>query len=404
LLGVAPVDNGWPYPRGDFVGLGGNPRVLHFDKRLYEHADHKNAQGFDSATLQTFFRQNVKVGTCGSGEEQALQGSRLALQKALSGQQKDTWSFDPNAAGVATQTWDPPTRTAGSAARWPNANSKLVLVFVGDEDDCSSPQDPSGGVVMLSEPPGSDACSRDATDAAPLGGKQFAVNDFVSYFTNLGRPVAAGFIFPAAQTQCTLQSCTATGLCCPAGGCSAVDGAQGRGTRLLATAKALDTAGVEVVAGSICDPDFGQLLNDIAEIVKPPQTLTLPSEPAESRIAVLRIVDSNGETRKICGRPLVTAQPDLVTAQNTGADWWFVVSDDPGVPVPVSQFVYINPQGQCRANPGETYSAEYLGVVPAGGCLTSDECTQKLGGKPGAFECFIPPDLARGTCTCTSTP
>jgi hypothetical protein len=402
-LGIAPAENGWQYPRGDFVGLGGNPRVLHFDKRLYESPDQRNAQGFDSPTLQAFFRENVRVGTCGSGQEQALQAGRLALQKALSGEQRDTWTFDPNAAGVATQTWDVATRTAGSAARWPNANSKLVVVFVGDEDDCSSPQDPSGGVVMLSEVPGSDACSRDATDAPPLGGKQFPVSDFVSHFTNLGRPVAAAFIVPAAQTQCTLQSCTATGLCCPPGGCSSVDGAQGRGTRLLATATALANAGVEVVAGSICDPRFDLLLNDIAEIVKPPQTLTLPSEPAESRIALLRIVRSNGEVRKLCGRPLQGAYGTIAEAQATGVDWWFTASDDPGLPVPVSRFVYINPQGDCRANPGETYSADYLGVVPAGGCLTDDECTQKLGGKPGAFECFMPPGLARGTCTCKST-
>jgi hypothetical protein len=415
--GIAPAESGWPYPRGDFVGVDANPRVLHFDKRLYESPDARNAQGFDSATLQAFFRQNVLVGTCGSGQEQALQASRLALQKALSGQQRDTWTFDPNAAGTATQTWNAGTRTAGSPAQWPNPNSKLVLVFVGDEDDCSSPQDPSGGVVMLGEPPGSDACSRDATDAPPVGGKQFPVSEFVSYFTSLGRPVAAGFIFPAAQTQCTLQSCTTEGLCCPAGGCSSVDGAQARGTRLLSTASALAAAGVEVVAGSICDPDFGQLLNDIAEIVKPPQTLTLPSTPADSEITLLRIMGPNGDTRKLCGRPLAQGGfANVAEAQATGADWWFTAFDEPGVPVPVSRFVYINPQGGCRANPGETYSADYLGVVPAGGCarmpedgppeasLGSVDCQAKLGGRAESWDCFVPPGMPVGTCTCRSEP
>jgi hypothetical protein len=160
-----------------------------------------------------------------------------------------------------------------------------------------------------------------------------------------------------------------------------------------------------VVAGSICDPDFGKLLEDVAEIVKPPQTLSLPSDPAESRIALLRIADENGTTRKVCGAPLApdaTNTTSLTAAQATGADWWFTASDDPGVPVTVSRFVYINPNGSCRANPGESYSAEYLGVVPASGCATDTDCTQALGGQPGAYSCFVPQGLGRGTCTCAT--
>jgi hypothetical protein len=404
--GISP--NQWPYPQGDFVGQlasaftpvpGPGPRVLHFDKELYGPAA-RNKQGFDRTQLVNMFRENVQVGICGSGQEQALQAGRLALQKALAGQQKDTY----DAAGALRWTAPSPTSLPGSApARWPNPNSKLVVVFVGDEDDCSSPQDPSGGVVMLGEPPGSDACSRDATDTTPVGRKQFPVSDFVSFFTSLGRPVAAGFILPAAQNTCSLATCTTAGLCCPASGCTAQDGAQARGTRLLAAAQGLSQAGVDVVAGSICDPDFGKLLNDIAEIVKPPQTLVLPSEPAESRIALLRIMRPNGDTRKLCGAPLAPGAATLGAAQGTGADWWFTQTGDPGVPVAVSRFVYINPNGSCIANPGETYSADYLGVVPAGGCASDQECTAKLGGTAGDLQCFVPPGLSRGTCTCKGT-
>lgn len=409
----------WPYPQGEFVSFSPapnsslpNPRVLHFDKELYPNPPNPaatNKQNQTSAQLVAWFRENIRVGACGSGQEQALQAGRLAIQKALAGQQKDTRT----AAGLAA--WTAPTATVlngpSAPARWPNPNSKLVVVFVGDEDDCSAPQDPSGGVVWLPEPPGQDACSRDATTGAPLGGKQFPVADFVNYFTNLGRPVAAGFIFPAAQTTCSLQSCTTAGLC---------GTAQAPGHRLLAAAQGLSQAGVEVVAGSICDPDFGSLLDQMADIVKPPQTLSLPSEPAEAQIALLRIMNANGGTRKLCRAALAPGGfADLAAAQATGADWWFTGTADPGPPwdptgtstiaVP-SRFVYINPQGSCIANPGEAYSADYLGVVPEGGCVQMPEdavapvgsvdCQTKLGGQKEQWECFMPAGAARGTCTC----
>jgi hypothetical protein len=249
-----------------------------------------------------------------------------------------------------------------------------------------------------------DACQRDEGASLPLGKKQWPVSDFVSFFTNLGRPVAAAFILPATQTTCSLQTCTTDGLC---------GTAQAQGKRLLRTAQALSAAGVEVVAGSICDPDFGQLLEDIAEIVKPPQSLTLPTEPAEGRITVLRIADENGSTRKLCGAPLAPRSPPyggLGEAQATGADWWFTASGDAGPPfdpdgnttvVVPTRYVYINPAGSCRANPGESYSADYLGVLPEGGCSTVDDCVDKLGGQTSQWQCFKPMgDAFRGTCTC----
>lgn len=428
-VGVA-VDQ-WPYPHGSFVGQAAtttaNPRVLHFDKRLYKTEPQTNSQGFTRLDLEDFFKENVRVGVCGSGQEQALQAARLAIESALSGQQRDTYSYaalDENATPATTASWDGTKRLAGSAAVWPNPNSKLVVVFVGDEDDCSSPQDPSGGVVMLAEGPGVDACTRDATDPAPVGQKEFAVSSFVDYLTGLGRPLAAGFIFPAAQESCSGEGCT-PGLCAdPVCGRTDVCGAQAAGTRLYATAGELRGRGVDVVMGSICDngtsekPGFSAILDEIAEVVKPPSTLTLPSQPAQDAVTLLRIASSNGETRKLCGRPLAPGPATLTAAQDTLADWWFTQSSSPGIgadaggPVAISRFVYINPKGSCRANPGETYSADYLGVVPAGGCVTSASdpdgstyCRDRLGGPVGAFTCFVPPGASTGTCTCSgSTP
>jgi hypothetical protein len=442
------ANDGWPFPDGDFVSSADwvnysgtpNPKVLHFDKSLYTGAG-VNSQGFTIDQLKTFFQQNVKVGTCGSAQEQHLQAARRAIDKAVGGGQWDTRN-----ATNGQVAWTAPSASrlpGGVRAGWPNGNSKLVVVFVGDEDDCSSPQNPSGGVVMLNtESSGHDACTRDASTPEPLGQKEYPVSDFVTYLTNLGRPVAAGFILPAAQTACRLEAnasypaCTTAGLCCPATGCTYTDGAQAPGTRMLALAHGLESAGVDVVAGSICDPSFGDILNDIAQIVKPPETLQLPAVPAEGRITILRIKGTDGNAR-LCGAALAPelAVSTLAAAKSSAADWWFVPSNQPGppafdqvvpgfdpsicgsrsVPCP-TKYIYINPNGSCKANPGETYSADFIGVSPAaspsnpnGGCVQtagdptgSLDCQTKLGGPTGSYDCFIPPGLTRGTCTCKS--
>ncbi len=446
----------WPYPQGDFVswasGSSANPRVLHFDKELYTSG--KNKQGFTRSDLISFFaggtyggasvNGNVMVGTCGSGEEQALHAAWLAVQKAVSTdsnvRQKDTYA---RTSTTPQQTWTARTATGGGGAAGsvadflaPGASSKLVLVFVGDEDDCSSKIDPSGGVVMLAEAAGADACTRDATTPAPLGQKEYAVDFLADQFAGLGRPLGAAFIFPAAQTSCSGDACT-PGLCCDTlctgsvNVCSnATCGAQAPGVRLAAAASALRNRGADVVMGSICDPTFASILDSIADLVKPPTGLTLPSLPAADEVTLLRIAYPDGQTRKVCGNPLAPGSyPTLADAQATGADWWFTATPDvitqAGAwnPVAVSQFVYINPLGACIANPGETYSADYLGQMPAGGCWNDASytpqtgetagdamCRTILGGAAGSWTCYAgvndaqacvaPTQAAPGTCIC----
>lgn len=438
-VGVAV--NQWPYPRGDFVswsdppgsGTRVNPRVLHFDKQLYTGTT--NRQGFTRQDLVNFFagnpvgtNANVITGTCGSGEEQGLSAARLALEKAVAGQQRDTYSM---AAGKQV-TWDATTRAAGSQAEWLHPSSKLVLVFIGDEDDCSSPDDPAAGIVMGAGGPGADACVDDATTPAPNGNKRYdVVTRFVDYFTGLGRPLGAAFIESAAQTSCSgldpalPNSCTPGQCCqmnCPTAGTCGHDsqcGGQASANRFFQAAGLLKSRGADVVAGSICDPDFGALLTQIAELVKPPSTLPLPSMPAESAITLLRIADSSGQTRKVCGRPLAPRSPTNYTLQeaqdavdSTGAhyDWWFASGNQPGPPVALSMYIYINPKGSCIANPGETYSADYLGRVPATGCQSDLDCKNALGGQTDSWTCYagvnaggvcVAPTVASpGTCLC----
>jgi hypothetical protein len=423
--GSAAGQNERPYPDGSFIGLNANPRVVHFDKDLYNCATPPcagavNKQGYTVAQLKTFFTQNVIAGTCGSGEEQGLQAARRALEKAVDHQQFDTVT-DTGAAAGSTPT----------EARWPQENSKLVLVFVGDEDDCSSPKDASAGIVLTGGP-GADSCVADQA-LAPAQQKEFSVSSIVDYFkTTAGdRPLGAAVIASArsasSNNYCQDDTCVAD-ICCDtactgnANVCSTdVCGGQAKGTRLLDAAGQLRNRGADVVAGSICDPNFANILDRIAEIVKPPTGLLLPSQPADEQVAVLRIARADGKTRKTCNGPA----PSTMTAAEAKAanfDWWFTagreqITDAQQQPTVASRFVFINHDTQnCEASGGETYSADYLGRLPAQGCTgaTPEEadayCVSTLGGQSDSWTCFAGVDSAGlcvaptggvvGTCIC----
>jgi hypothetical protein len=415
----------WPYARGDFVSWSGggsaNPRVLHFDKDLYTGT--ANRQGFTADELKAYFiggtvdanpvQGNVIVGTCGSGQEQALQAARLAVQRAIAGQQRDTWDIDGNLS------WTPATRTAGATAEWPHPNAKLVLVFVGDEDDCSAPADSGGGVVWLPLSPEQDTCVNSSHGETV---KQYPVTEIVDYFFSLGRPLGAAFISPTAQSACSGAECTA-GMCCDTvctGSASVCRtntcGAQSPGNRLSAAAAEFRNRGADVVAGSICDPNFGEILAQIADIVKPPSGLVLPTLPAASAVTVLRITDPAGLTRKTCRGPAPAALTEA-EAQAQGYDWWFTATRGaiPADPSSTSLFVHINNDtGDCEANPGETYSADYLGRLPPSGCTPDandrtaannpatgrDQCQDALGGLLDNWACYAEPGETLGTCVC----
>jgi hypothetical protein len=131
----------------------------------------------------------------------------------------------------------------------------------------------------------------------------------------------------------------------------------------------------------------------------------LDSVPATSDITIVRIADSSsGATRRICTQ---------------GVGWWFYDCADttqvPAVsPVPTQCIFIDHASGDCEANPGETYSAEYLGQLPPGGCtgasptvLPSPSCAQALpqadGGPsdPNGWWCYGPAG-GTGTCVCSA--
>jgi hypothetical protein len=389
--------SGEPYPRGNFVSFGTNPKVLHFDKSLYGPGG-VNDQGYTAQQLMDFFARetspgsgvyegNVIVGTCGPGQEQGFTAAKLAIEKALAGDQP----------GVPR-------------SEWPHSGAKMVVVFVGDEDDCSSPESesPSQGIIY-----GTGASGNPCTGSPKL----YPTTTYSGFLSGLGRPLGTAFVVSAhapgtdRYATCTDFDCVA-GLCCASacGGCGASNcGGQQEGVRFLEMRDQLGAGASpasDIVAGSICDPNFGTILERVADIVKPPDVLELPTPPASDVLTVLRIVDRAGLTSKTCvgpaGAGLTEAQAAATGCGGGPCDWWFV-ADRSGSrdSLQVSQFVYINPASTyCQANPGETYSADYLGRLPEDGCTSANDCVAALGGSLADWTCEVPIVGQPGTCVC----
>jgi hypothetical protein len=340
---------GAPYPAGDLMSAGSNPKVLDFWKDL-DWASWNTATPDPRITaLVQQFQQNIKVGSCGSGQEQHLEAARLAIEKA-----------------------------AAARYSWPHPGAKLVVVWVGDEDDCSNP--PGAPLVMMTHSPGADSCVWDKHRAA-ADQREIPVSAYADFFSSLATPGGASSFAAAFIVS------PSTGAC---------GGAYAGGERFYALADQLEANGVKVVRGSVCDAyppaSFGPVLQAIADILPPPNTLPLPSQPASAALTTVTIADAQGITRRTCTQ---------------GKDWCFVAScDDPNAaPACVAgttQCIGINHEtGGCEANPGETYSAAYLGLLPAGGCATVSDCTAVLGGSAKDWACTIEPGASRGSCTCS---
>ncbi len=361
-----------PYFAGDLVGLGTNPKVLAFTKSL-----NWAAYPGDAAinALITQFGQNVQVGSCGANQEMHLEASRRAVQKALSGAAPNAGFLHPGA--------------------------KLVVVWVGNEDDCSSPAANSGGLVWNPGAfSGSDSCTNDTLLPAAQQ-KQTPVADYAAFFGGLGRPFSAAFIRPGNDLG---FSCN-----CPGGSC----GGYGPGTRFKTLGDDFRNIGASVVEGSVCDPNFGtSTLPKIAELVKPPAGLTLPTTPAAGVVTQLRVVDGAGATVHTCAGP------------DAASEWWFVYcsttpgaspSQNAGDPTrnaagvadgtSPSACVQVKAGGACEVQPGQTLQALYLGQVPAGGCSTSADCASALGGAATDWTCDGASGSVKGTCLCkTASP
>jgi hypothetical protein len=368
---------GAPYASGRFVAAGANPRLLTFPKSL-DWASWATATPDPRLTaLVQQFQQNVLVGSCGAGEEQHLESGLQALTLAVNGGQP----------GVAP-------------GAFPRPGAKLVVVFLGDEDDCSSP--PSAPLVMTGFTPGADSCVLDKHRPA-ADQRQYPVSRYADFFRVLrasGRVADLAAAFIASSVRCRDGSYAPADVCAGPQSCPVAPpawcappapvcgGAYAAGERFLALADLLRRDGVPVVEGSVCE-DFGPILAGIADLAKPPSMLQLPSVPAARAVTNVSIVDGAGTNVKTCQR---------------GSDWCFVDCAAPNgacLASGTSECIAINhASGSCEANPGQTYAADYLGMVPAGGCATAADCAKALGGAATTWSCIVEAGMARGTCSC----
>jgi len=410
--GVATA--GAPYPDGSFVAYKTNPKVIHFTKDLPWSTWTPSAPASDPIQQRiqwfvgtcsgsgcgsgggTYAGGNVEVGSCGSGEEQHLEAGRLAIQRMINSKQ-----------GVS-----PGQPADVGAGEFLHDGAKLIVVWVGDEDDCSNPLSGSAtpsqpaGPLVLSGSPGSDSCVADKGKPAnqqveyPIDGR------YRAFFEGLGRSFGAAFIVSAT---CSNGTCTAAT-------CSGPNGQNGyaAGVRFLQLASDFRADGYSVVEGSVCDP-FGATLTAIATLVLPPDLLQLQSTPAANEVTLVRILNASGVPQGGVCRQETT--PGAVTNTLTAGDWWFMNCADanrpPAVVATPTECIYINhDSGNCNVTSGESYSAEYLGVIPPGGCpnptttyAPSQACATSLAGSGNSnaadWWCYNPAGgAATGTCVC----
>lgn len=356
--GVSDPRDGDPYPSGDFLAPPGGQRVIHFDKNpcgtgtaadCWSSWSAGNA-GHPISQLIARFQQNVKTGVCGSPVEQHLEAGRLAVKKAL------------RLDGLS----QPSDVLPGD---WPHPKSKLIVAWVGNEDDCSNPESVST-TLLYSGTPGNDMCTQNPSKLTPVA-------EYAAFFAGLNRPFGAAFIRPGdAGCNCTSNSASCTGY--------------SAGTRFKALRDAILAQGNSVVDASVCG-SFAGPLQQIADLVKPPDRLTLPSAPASDVVTQLRVQDGDGTTAHVCVGP------------DPAQEWWFV-DCPPAQPNPVtagtSACILLRPGSACEPGPGQTLLAAYLGRVPVEGCTSAAGCAAALGGEASNWTCDGATATIRGTCLC----
>jgi len=235
-----PVNGGQRYPAGALVAVdtvghhltSGSGRIL----------------SASSSTLTADFQQNVHVGTCGSGKEQGLRAAQLALSAPL---------------------------LSGANAGFLRAGSRLAVVIVSDDDDCSDPGDGQGHPLVISgEPPECEQKAERVTDfvqflKGPLGGE---TRDVVVATIAAVDPVTK------VPAQCTVANSTNT--------------AENAAPRYVEFATAF---GTKATVASICDASFASTLQTIAGLIAT-QTVPLSQTPADWRLLTVSVSRAAGST------------------------------------------------------------------------------------------------------------
>jgi hypothetical protein len=240
-----------PYPAGAIVAIerDGNGVPVPF-KLWYDGTSWLGPRWLDddSATLVADFEANVGVGTNGSGKEQPLRASRLALSDRMAD---------------------------GTNAGFLRAGARLALVILTDEDDCSD----TAGVLPPNSSAGQAACHDPTTKFA--AGQMDSLPEFVDF---LRGPIEGEARDPIVAVIAGFDENTLTATpACP----TAFDSP----TRLDALVSALGPA--RAFKDSICRTDFGPGLQAIANLLVP-QTVPLEGALPDPRMLAVSVTRASG--------------------------------------------------------------------------------------------------------------
>ena len=398
-----------PTRRATSCPRAANPRVLHFDKELYDPRS-KNRQGFDAPAAHRCSSAARRSAGTSSSAPAAPGRSRRSRPRGSPSRRRSRDSRRTRSTSPAGRV-GPDDRTASAAADWPRENSKLVLVFVGDEDDCSSPDDASGGIVMRAEPTGADACVRDASRRT--GRAEAVPGGRVRGLLHGPRPPArrrvhllGGPDAPAPGTHRARPAC-----CCQANCPDRATSAPRLGPTLRragAGAPALRRGRPAPRQGRrrhhrapICDSQLRLAARrDRRDREAARRACSSRPSPPRARSTLLRIADTNGQTRKTCNGP-APAGTSVERERGRAGTGGSRRRTTRATRSTVSQFVYINhATGNCEANPGETYSADYIALTRRAAARRGTDCQRALGGRVEDWGCYTPPGTTRGTCVC----
>jgi hypothetical protein len=256
------------YPAGKLIALDpGSGGAINYDLTRILTAN--------TPTLVEDFRNDVMVGTCGSGKEQGLRTMKLALSDRIAD---------------------------GSNAGFLRPDARLAIIIVSDEDDYGELQNP--GQVTDNGTSHADTTKASTGIYAPV---QSYVDFLHGTLAGQGRDVTVAVI--AGVDPTTKQPAYGAGSGCP----SAYDKAD-------RYAQFVSAFGSKGRIDSICNPSFRDTLRDIAGLLDPGQAMPLDEAPADWRMLSVSVVSASG-TRTSClvGLDGAGGTPDVVYTPPIGA-------------------------------------------------------------------------------------
>lgn len=256
------------------------------DGVVLDPLDRKILKSMD-ADLGDAFKKLVVQGTKGPGQEMGLEAAWLAVTKPL--------------VDIST-TADPPGNKG-----FLRKGSRLLVIIVSDEDDCSDPTgtavalepicgnecvddvDCDDGYYCLTSTLGYRLCQRNNCETEEARALLKPVSNYVQSFKNMQdglgrrREVFLGVIGAVDPDEPTVPTH------CEGGGTESY----GEAYRY---AEAVSEMHPNSVIDSICDEDYAESLQKIAELVSAPQVIDLPYNPPDGRLLRIAITRESGET------------------------------------------------------------------------------------------------------------